>query len=81
MSLWVVFIFLKLLSVFCSFFFDEQEIEKDITSIEMYRAFNKVDWPLTLFLPNGADLNVVNKFLHNSEYLRKSLLTLCSLCS
>lgn len=46
-------------------FFDEQEIEKDITSKEMYEAFNKVDWQMTLFLPKEASLVVVNKYLHN----------------
>lgn len=46
-------------------FFDEVNIQNDQSIQEMYDAFNRVEWPMILFLPNGAKLNVVYSFLHN----------------
>lgn len=48
-------------------FFCEEIIVKDSGIRTMYDALNKVDWPLVLFLPKGANMNVVNKYLRNTQ--------------
>ncbi len=46
-------------------FFDEASVKNDPSMQEMYEAFNRVTWPMILFLPKEANLKIVSNYLHN----------------
>ena len=46
-------------------FYDEEFIKSDSSVQAMYDSMNKVDWPMTLFLSNDSNLDVIKHYLTN----------------
>jgi len=46
-------------------FYDEDFIKSDPSVKNMYESMNRVDWSMTLFLPKGANIELIKQYLSN----------------